>query len=320
MKVIWFFLRLGLIMTSLLPAVVVAFPDKEINFLVGFAPGGSTDITIRLIATSSSKLLGQPIVVINKPGAGGALALSTLATSKPDGYTLGNFNISAPIGNVIRNTDPFHVLKDFALICNLTSFPNIIVVPANSPFHTLAQLVSEAMKKPRDLTCGTAGVGTSGHFGFEIFKNVAKIDITHVPYKGSSPAVVALLGGHIDCGHINSVDVVQHIKAGKLRALCVTSPQRMAELPDVPSIAEAGYPDAVMISWVGCAAPAGTPGFIVSKLADTFQKALNEKANQEKLKEIGFTPNFMPPQSFSAFVEKEYYRYKKIAATAGIKE
>ena len=313
-------LLVGLIMMSLLPAVVVAFPGKEINFLVGFAPGGSTDTTIRLIATSSSKLLGQPVVVMNKPGAGGPLALSTLATSKPDGYTLGNFNISAPIGNVIRSTDPFHVLKNFTLICNLTSFPNILVVPANSPFQKLAQLVQEAKKKPGDLTCGTAGVGTSGHFGFEIFKNVAKIDITHVPHKGSSPAVVALLGSHIDCGVINSVDVVQHIKAGKLRALSVTSPQRMVELPDVPSIAEAGYADAVMISWIGCAAPASTPGSIVSNLADTFQKALNEKNNQEKLKEIGFTPNFMPPQSFSVFVEKEYDRYKKIAATAGIKE
>ncbi len=314
------FLLVGIVLMSLLPAVVVAFPDKEINFLVGFAPGGSTDTTIRLIATSSSKLLGKPIVVINKPGAGGALALSTLANSKPDGYTLGNFNISAPIGNIIRNTDPYHVLKNFTLICNLTSFPNILVVPAKSPFQKLDQLLQEAKKKPRDLTCGTAGVGTSGHFGFEIFKNTAKIDITHVPHKGSTPAVVALLGGHIDCGVINSVDVVQHIKAGKLKALCVTSSQRMTELPDVPSIAEAGFPDAVMISWIGCAAPAGTPSAIVSKLADTFQKALNEKDNQEKLKEIGFTPDFMPPQSFSAFVEKEYNRFNKIAATAGIKE
>jgi tripartite-type tricarboxylate transporter receptor subunit TctC len=296
------------------------FPEREINFLVGFAPGGSTDTTIRTVATAASKLLGQPVVVTNKPGAGGAQALATLATSKPDGYTLGNFNISAPMGNVIKNTDPFNVLTDFVPICNLTSFPNIIVVPVNSPFKTLSELVQAAQKKPGDLTGASSGVGTSQHFGLELFKSVAKVDITHVAHKGSTPAVTALLGGHIDCGNINSVDVIQHIKAGTLKALCVTSPKRIPELPDVPSIVEAGYPDAVIISWVGCAAPAGASAAVISKLADTFQKTLNQKDVQDKLKEIGFTPDFIPPDEFKVFIKKEYDRYKKIAETAGIRE
>jgi tripartite-type tricarboxylate transporter receptor subunit TctC len=300
--------------------VAADFPDKEINFLVGFAPGGSTDTTIRTVATASSKILGQPVVVTNKPGAGGAQALATLATIKPDGYTLGNFNISAPIGNVIKNTDPFNVLKDFTPICNLTSFPNVIVVPANSPFKNIAELVQAAQKKPGDITGATSGVGTSGHFSLELFKISAKVDITHVAHKGSTPAVTALLGSHIDCGNINSVDVIQHLRAGTLRALCVTSAKRVQELPDVPSIAEAGYPDAVIISWVGCAAPAGTPAPIIARLADTFQKSLNQQDVQEKLKEIGFTPDFMPPDEFKAFITKEYNRYKKIAELAGIKE
>jgi tripartite-type tricarboxylate transporter receptor subunit TctC len=311
---------LGLIIMNPLSVLAGKYPEKEISFIVGFAPGGSTDTTIRMIATASSKILGQPVVVINKPGAGGALALSTVAASNPDGYTLGNFNISAPMGNVIKKTDPFNVLTDFVPICNLTSFPNIIVVPATSPFKTLAQLVQEARKKPGDLTGASSGAGTSQHFGLELFKSVAKVDITHVPHKGSTPAVTALLGGHIDCGNINSVDVIQHIKAGKLRALCVTSPQRIADLPDVPSIVESGYPDAVIMSWVGCAAPAGTPAALISKLADTFQKALNQKDVQDKLKEIGFTPDFMPPEPFKVFVKNEYDRYKKIAETASIKE
>jgi tripartite-type tricarboxylate transporter receptor subunit TctC len=296
------------------------FPEREINFLVGFAPGGSTDTTIRTVATAASKLLGQPVVVTNKPGAGGAQALATLAASKPDGYMLGNFNISAPMGNVIKNTDPFNVLTDFAPICNLTSFPNIIVVPANSPFKTLSELVQAAQKKPGDLTGASSGVGTSQHFGLELFKSVAKIDITHVAHKGSTPAVAALLGGHIDCGNINSVDVIQHIKAGTLKALCVTSPKRIPELPDVPSIVEAGYPDAAIISWVGCAAPAGTSAAVISKLADAFQKTLNQKEVQDKLKEIGFTPDYIPPDEFKDFIKKEYDRYKKIAETAGIQE
>lgn len=309
---------LGLLLGSL-TVFAGEFPEREINFLLGFAPGGSTDTTIRTLATALSKIIGQPVVVTNKPGAGGALALATLATSKPDGYTLGNFNISAPMGNVIKNTDPFNVLTDFVPICNLTSFPNIIVVPAASPIKTLAQLVEKAKKKPGDLTGASSGVGTSQHFGLELFKSVANVDITHVPHKGSTPAVTALLGGHIDCGNINSVDVIQHVKAGTLRALCVTSPKRIPELPSVPSIAEAGYPDAVIISWVGCAAPAGTPAPIISKLANAFQKALTQKEVQNKLKEIGFTPDFRPPEAFKAFIKKEYDRYKKIAETAGIK-
>jgi tripartite-type tricarboxylate transporter receptor subunit TctC len=296
------------------------FPEREVNFLVGFAPGGSTDTTIRTVSTAASKLLNQPVVVSNKPGAGGAQALATLATSKPDGYTLGNFNISAPMGNVIKNTDPFNVLTDFVPICNLTSFPNIIVVPAKSPFSTLADLVQAAQKKPGDIIGASSGVGTSQHFGLELFKSVAKVDITHVAHKGSTPAVTALLGGHIDCGNINSVDVIQHVKAGTLKALCVTSPKRIPELPDVPSIVEAGYPDAIIISWVGCAAPAGTPAPIIAKLADTFHKTLSQKDVQDKLKEIGFTPDFIPPDEFKIFVKKEYDRYKKIAETAGIRE
>jgi tripartite-type tricarboxylate transporter receptor subunit TctC len=296
------------------------FPEKEINFIVGFAPGGSTDTTVRVVATAASKTLGQPVVVTNKPGAGGALGLSAVAHSQADGYTIGNFNISAPMGSVIKDTDPFNVLTDFVPICNLTSFPNIIVVPATSPFKTLAELLAAARKKPGDITCATAGVGTSGHFGLELLKSEAKVDITHVPHKGSSPAVTALLGGHIDCGYINSVDVIQHIKAGKLRGFCVTSARRIDELPDLPSMVEAGYPDAVLRSWVGCAAPAGTPAPIITRLADTFQDALNQKDVQEKLKQIGFAPDFMPPDLFKAFVRKEYDRYKMIAQKAGIKQ
>ncbi|MEW6265071.1 MAG: tripartite tricarboxylate transporter substrate binding protein [Thermodesulfobacteriota bacterium] len=310
----------GLIIMNPLSVLAGEFPEKEISFLVGFAPGGSTDTTVRLVATASSKKLGQAVVVVNKPGAGGALALSTLATSKADGYTIGNFNISAPMGNVIKNTDPFNVLTDFTPICSLTSFPNIMVVPEASPFKKLAELVQAAKKKPGDLSCASSGVGTSQHFGLELFKSVAKVNITHVAHKGSTPAVTALLGGHIACGNINSVDVIQHIKVGKLRALCVTSPQRIAELPEVPSIAEAGYPEAAIVSWVGCAAPAGTPAPVISKLAETFREALNQSEVQAKLKEIGFTLNYMAPEAFKAFVKKEYDRYKKIAETAGIKE
>jgi len=306
-------------MLQVVPAAA-EYPDHEINLLVGFAPGGSTDTTFRALASSASKLLRQPIVVNNRPGAGGSLALAVAAKAKPDGYTLVNFNISAPIGNVIKATDPFNVLTDFTPVCNLTSFPNVLVVPANSRFKTLGDLVQEAKKRPGAVTGTTSGVGTSGHFSLELFKRVAGVDVTHVPEKGSGPSVTALLGGHVDSGNINSVDVVQHIKAGTLRALAVTSPERMPDLPAVPTIREAGYPDAVIISWIGLAAPAGVPEPIIKKLADTFAAVLQQKDVQAKLKDIGFSATYMAPANFRGFIKSEYDRYKKLAADANIKE
>jgi tripartite-type tricarboxylate transporter receptor subunit TctC len=308
---------LGLLVAS---AAAADYPDREVTLLVGFAPGGSTDTTFRALASSASKLLGHPVVVNNRPGAGGSLALSAAAKAKPDGYTLVNFNISAPIGNVIKATDPFNVLTDFAPVCNLTSFPNIIVVPAASKFRTLADLVQEAKKRPGDVTGTTAGVGTSGHFSLELFKRAAGLNVTHVPHKGSGPAVTALLGGHVDFGNINSVDVIQHIKAGTLRGLAVTSPARLSDVPDLPTIGEAGYADAVIISWIGLAAPAGTPDAVVKKLADTFEKALAQKDVQGKLRDIGFMATYMAPGDFRGFIKKEYDRYKKLAAEGNIKE
>jgi tripartite-type tricarboxylate transporter receptor subunit TctC len=296
------------------------YPEKEITFLVGYSPGGSTDTTIRTIAPQMAKILGQTIVVSNKPGAGGSLALGVLSKAKPDGYTLCNFNISAPIGVVIRKTDTFNVVSDFKHICNLTSFPNIVVVPANSKINSLDELVQEAKKRPGEITGATSGMGTSGNFALELFKKAAKVDITHVPHKGSAPAVTALLGGHIDCGFINSVDVLQHIKAGKLKALSVSSKQRIPEAPDLPTIGELGYPNATITPWIGCAAPAGTPDHIVKKLADTIQKVLQKEDVKQKLKKIGFTPTYIPPDEFTAFVKDEYERYKQLAEEAGIKK
>lgn len=302
------------------PALAGGFPDHEVTFLVGYSPGGSTDTTIRTVAGPASKLLGQPVVVNNKPGAGGSLALAALLKAKPDGYTLGNFNISAPMGNAVRSTDPYNASTDFTLICNLTSFPNVIVTPVGSPYKTLADLIKAAKAKPGAITGATSGVGSSQHFALELLKHQAGVNITHVPYKGSTPAVTALLGGHVDCGDINSVDVIQHIKAGKLRGLAVTSAERIPELPNVPSIVEAGYPNAVIISWIGCAGPKGLPAPVVQKLADTFKQVLADPAVKAKLKAIGFNTTYIPPDKFSAFVKKEYDRYMELAKNAGIKK
>ena len=308
------------IMLAGIPAMAGGYPDKDITFLVGYSPGGSTDTTIRAIAVPASQILGQPVVVSNKPGAGGSLALATLLKAKPDGYTLGNFNISAPMGNAVRSTDPYNASTDFTLICNLTSFPNVIVTPANSKYKTLADLLKAAKAKPGAITGATSGVGSSQHFALELLKHQAGVDITHVPFKGSAPAVTALLGGHVDCGDIHSVDVIQHIKAGKLRGLAVTSAKRIPELPNVPSIVEAGYPGAVIISWIGCAGPKGMSETLVQKLAATFQQVLDNPSVKDKLKSIGFNTTYIPPDKFRVFVKKEYDRYMDLAKKAGIKK
>ena len=320
MKKFWLLTIVFAFALSLPAAYVLAgdYPDHEITFVVGFSPGGSTDTTIRTVATPAAEILGQPLVVTNKPGAGGSLALAAVLNAKPDGYTLVNFNISAPMGNAIRGTEDFDSARDFTHICNLTSFPNIIVTPASSEFKTLQDLVAKAKANPGELTGATSGVGTSQHFGLELFKSEAGVNITHVPHKGSTPAVAALLGGHIDCGNINSVDVIQHIKAGKLRGLAVTSPGRIPELPDLPTISEAGYPGAEIISWIGCAGPKGMPDALVRKLAATFEQVLNDPEVKAKLKNIGFNATYMPPEQFTQFVQNEFDRYMKLAQKAGI--
>ncbi|MEW5914340.1 MAG: tripartite tricarboxylate transporter substrate binding protein [Thermodesulfobacteriota bacterium] len=301
-------------------AYAAGYPEKDITIMVGYSPGGSTDTTVRTVATMASKLLGKPVVVVNRPGAGGSLALAALVKAKPDGYTLGSFNISAPMGNAVRATDPFNASTDFTPICNFTSFPNAIVVPAKSKFKTLADLLKAAKAKPGVITGATSGVGSSQHFALELLKHQAGVNITHVPFKGSAPAVTALLGGHVDCGDINSVDVIQHIKAGKLRALAVTSAKRIPELPEVPSIVEAGFPGAVIVSWIGCAGPKGMPPAVVQKLATTFQKILADPAIKSKLKSIGFNTTYMPPDQFRQFVKNEYDRYMELAQKAGIRK
>ena len=268
----------------------------------------------------AAKLLNQAVVIVNKPGAGGSLALSQLAKAKADGYTVGNFNISGPMANAISKTAGFDSLKDFAPICRLAAMPNVMVTPAASPFKTVKDVVEAAKKKAGQVTGASSGVGTSQHFNLELFKYAAKVDITHVPHKGSTPAVTALLGGHNDIGFINASDVVQQIQAGKLRGLAVTSPQRMKELPDVPTVAEVGFPESVIISWFGLVAPAGTPAEVVAKLDAAFKKATEDPEVVAKIKAVGADTAYLPPKEFTDYIKTEYDKYMKIAKEAKIEE
>jgi len=295
------------------------YPTKPIELIVTYAPGGSTDTTARFTSPGASKLLGQPIVVINKPGAGGALALDAVAKSNPDGYTLVIYAINAPILKAINPKLSFHPIQDFAPISLLIKQANILVVPINSKITTLGEYVEAAKKNPGKLVFGSSGMGSSQHLSGELFKKVAKVDITHVAYKGSAPCVTTMLGGHIDSGFINAPDVMEQIRGGKLRAIVVTTAQRIPELPNTPTIAESGYPGYEVVSWIGVAAPAKTPQTIVEKLAGIYKQVMEDPEVLTKMKNIGFIPNYLPSEGFADWIKNEFEKFSTLAKEANIK-
>ncbi len=295
------------------------YPTKPIEIIVTYAPGGSTDTTARLTAPGVSKLLGQPIVVINKPGAGGALGYDQVVKSNPDGYTIVLYAINCPILKAINSSLSFHPVNDFAPVSNLIKQANILTVPLNSKITTVAQYVGTAKKNPGKFVFGSSGMGSSQHLSGELFKRVAKVDMVHVPHKGSAPCVTAMLGGHIDSGFINAPDVMEQIRAGKLRAVAVTTAQRIAELPNVPTIAESGFPGFEVVSWMGIAAPAKVPPAIIQKLDGAYRKVMEDAEVPTKMKSMGFIPSYMPPAEFGAWIKKEFEKFSILAKEANIK-
>jgi tripartite-type tricarboxylate transporter receptor subunit TctC len=259
------------------------------------------------------------LVVINKPGAASALGARIVAQSKPDGYTLTNFNISTCILNAINYDTGWDAVKDFEPVCNFISLTNVLVVPSTSKLASVAEYVKAAKSNPDKIISGSSGVGSSQHFSLELFKNAAKVQIAHVPYKGSTPCVMDLLGGHIDSGFINGPDVIQHIKAGKLRALAVTSSKRLSDLPNTPTIAESGYPGFEVKTWIGCAAPAKTPSPIIEKLASAFRRSLEDQEVRKQYFSLMFIPDYMGPEEFKKFIKNEYDKFMEIAKIANIR-
>lgn len=295
------------------------YPAKPIQLIIPYAPGGITDILGRLVAEKSKEALGQPMVVLNKPGAGGALGMDFVAKAKPDGHTLAVGAISTlAILKAINPRLSYDPVKDTTPICRLDSNPNVILVRADSPLHTLEKLVDYARKNPGKLNFGTSGVGTSLHFSGELLQRAADIRMVHVPHKGAAPSLMALLGGHIELVFSNITEAVEQIKSGKVIPLAVTYEKRYSELPNVPSVAEKGYPGAVMAPWLGIAGPAGLPVPIVDKLAGYFQKVVESREVEKKLKELGMTKAYLPPAEFAKFVRSEVAKYTEVARKANI--
>jgi tripartite-type tricarboxylate transporter receptor subunit TctC len=294
------------------------FPSRPVHIFVPYAAGGAVDILARTLGDVVSRQWGQSVVVENRPGAGGVVASQALVTSPPDGYTLIVVASGHPTNPFLYPKLPYDTFKDFTPISLLASSPNILLVRTDSPFKTLGDVIAQAKSKPGSLSFGHAGNGTSTHLAGELLKNLAKIDLNAIPYKGGLPAINDLLGGQIPMSFNNGPESVGQLAAGTVRALAVTTASRAPFLPDVPSMAETvpGYDTEV---WWGLLGPAGMPPELVAKLSHDFVAALNTESVKERLAKLGASPIGSSPQQFDAKIHADYDKWGPIIKAAGMK-
>jgi tripartite-type tricarboxylate transporter receptor subunit TctC len=294
------------------------FPSKPVHIFVPYAAGGGVDILARTLGDVVSRQWGQTVVVENRPGAGGVVASQALVTSPPDGYTLIVVASGHATNPFLYPKIPYDTFKDFTPISLLASSPNILLVRADSPFKTVGDMIAQARAKPGSLSFAHAGNGTSTHLAGELLKNLAKIDLNAIPYKGGAPAINDLLGGQIPMSFNNGPESVGQLEAGTVRALAVTTAARASFLPSVPSIAETvpGYDTEV---WWGLLGPAGMPPDLIAKLSHDFVAALNTDAVKERLAKLGASPIGSSPQQFDAKIRADYEKWGPIIQAAGMK-
>ncbi len=296
-----------------------AYPAKAVRIVVPFPPGGATDAAARLVATKMSEKWGQPVVIDNKAGAGGNVGSDIVAKSAPDGYTL----VMGVTGSHAINTSlyskmPYDALTDFMPISQVAVVPNVLVVHPSVPANNLAELMALAKREPGKLNYASLGNGTAAHLGMEMLKTAAGADITHVPYKGSAPAVSDLLGGQVQMMVDGLPSALPHIKAGKLRAIALTSLHRAPSLPDLPTVAET-YPGFYADAWSGLFAPKGTPQPIVDKLSAEVQRILRLPDVRDKLVALGAEPVGSTQGEFAAHVKREINKWALVVKSSGAK-
>lgn len=292
------------------------WPSKPVKVLVPFAAGGNSDIAARLLTPGLSEILGQPFVVENKPGASGNIATEAAARSTPDGYTLllGTVGTQAINPSVYKNI-PYDTLKDFSPVTLIASVPNVLVVNPSNKAKTVAELVEQG--KGRPVTFASSGAGSSIHLSGELFKSMTQLDMTHIPYRGSAPAVTDLIGGQVEMIFDNLPTSLPFIQSGNLRPLAVTTATRVAQLPDVPTMIESGFPGFELGSWFGILAPAGTPDDIVSRLDDAILQIVNQPEFEQKLIELGAQRTVKSKDEFQAFIESEYKKWGDVVKASG---
>jgi tripartite-type tricarboxylate transporter receptor subunit TctC len=295
------------------------YPARPVRMVVPFAPGGPNDIIARLIGQRLAEALGQQVVIDNRPGGGGNIGTEAVAKAPPDGYTL----LSAGAGSLIMNPllmkVPYDTARDFAPISLMASAPNVLVVHPSVSAHTVKELIALARAQPGRLNYASSGAGSSAHVAVALFASMAGVDLAHVPYRGTGPGVNDLLGGQVQLAIFGIPPVLPHIKSGKLRALGVSGKRRSAELPEVPTIDEAGVPGYEVSLWYGLLAPAGTPPAIVARLSSEVAKIVRVPDMREKLAAQGAEPGGGTPEDYAAVIRADSVLWTRVIREAGIK-
>ena len=291
------------------------WPAKPVTLLVGFAPGGGTDLIARQVAPRLSELLKQPVIVENRAGASGTIATAAAARARPDGYTLllGHVSSNAMVPAIMPKL-PYAAARDFTAITLIGSVPQVVTVPASLPAKTLQEFIAFAKTKPGGVNYASSGAGTQQHFAAELFQQATRTTMTHVPYKGSGAALADLIAGQVDVNFDTLPTVLQQVKAGKLRALAVTSRQRAASLPEVPTVIEAGVPGYEIGAWYMLMGPAGLPRPVVDALADAMNRTLQSPEVRDKLAALGTDVAGGTPAQAQDYLLAEIARWSKLAA------
>lgn len=323
MRVLWFVcatiaLALALPLTSL--AQAQTYPSRTIRIVAPSTPGDAPDVIARLLAERLSAAMGVSVVVENRPGAGGVVGSEIVASAAPDGYTLiignaGSHGINAAVYTHLS----YDIQRDFAPVSQVAVSPNVLVVNPAVPAKNVSEFIAYAKSKPGALSYASGGNGSSAHMSMELFKSMAGLDIVHVPYKGSSPALTDVISGQVVGMFVNLPPAVPLIKAGKVRALAVTTRARTPLLPDVPTVAESGVPGFETVAWFGILAPAATPKPIVDRLSQEIARIVQTPDMRERLLALGAEPVGSTPEAFAAVIDRDIAKWKPLAKSVGIK-
>lgn len=297
-----------------------AYPVKTVRIVVGFSPGGSTDITARIIAQKMTEAWRQQVVVENRTGAGGNIAADAVAKAPPDGYTLllATTGVMA-VNHRLYRTLTYDAIRDFAPITQIGSLPLILIVHPSLPVKSVKDLVALAKAKPGQLSYASSGVGGTTHMTGEIFRMLAGVDLVHIPYKGSGQAMVDLIGGQVPVAFDQVTSSIAHVESGKLRALAVTSAKRFASVPNLPTMAEAGVPGYEAVSWNGLSAPAATPREIINRIQTEVARVIQLPDIKERFFKDGIEGIGSTPEQFAAHIRSERTKWEKVIDAAGIK-
>jgi tripartite-type tricarboxylate transporter receptor subunit TctC len=319
-KTRWLLILCGVLAAGAASSVLAeTFPFRPVKMVVTYPPGGSSDLMARILGQKLSEVWGQPVIIESKPGAGGSIGMDFARQQPADGYSMVMGNLGPVTVNPLLTKVPFDSERDFVPVSLIATGPNILVVNPALPVKTLGEVIAYAKAHPGELNFGSGGAGSVAHLSGEMLKNLAHVDITHVPYKGGILSVQDLVAGHVQLVFSDALPAMQFIRSGRLRAIAVTGSERSPFVPEVPTCAESGLPDLVAVNWWGILLPAHTPPAIVAQYHDALVKVLQSADVKQKFGELGVDAVSSTPQEFGAFMRRESAKYARLIKEAGIK-